>query len=210
MTDKPEFELLVEIAKLLNKHSPEFSKSLAELLSSPKFIEHLVSVLSSTNTITSKGITQQIKPTASNQRLKKPRSSLIKKAKTSQKKESESAKGSLPASVSYPSFLKELEKTDPEKSALLVNLYHSLINRTLLPTLQDIRNFTSDTGLSTIKATSRNKAIIPLVKDLLSLNIEELKTKLDALMPVLPQNDRSFEAWANIILDKERQTKQED
>ncbi|MEH2047183.1 hypothetical protein [Nostoc sp.] len=210
MTDQPEFELLIEIPKLLKKHSPEFSKSLAELLSSPKFIEHLVSVLSSRNTISSTGITQQIKPTASNQRLKRPRSSLTKKAKTSQKKESQSAKDSLPASVSYPLFLKELEKTDPEKSALLVKLYYSLINKTLLPTLQDIRNFASDTGLSTIKATSRNKAIIPLVRDLLSLNIEQLKTKLDGLMPVLPEDDRSLEAWANIILDKERQTKQED
>ncbi|MEH2301847.1 MAG: hypothetical protein V7K88_23390 [Nostoc sp.] len=80
----------------------------------------------------------------------------------------------------------------------------------ILPNLQDIRNFASDTGLSTIKATSRNKAIIPLIKDLLSLNIEQLKTKLDGLIPVLPQDDRSLEAWANIILDKERQTKQED
>ncbi|MCF2145419.1 hypothetical protein IQ276_002915 [Desmonostoc muscorum LEGE 12446] len=210
MTDQPEFELLIEIAKLLNKHSPEFSKSLAELLSSPKFIEHLVSVLSSTNTISSTGITQQIKPTPSNQSLKTPRSSLTKKAKISQKKESQSARGSLPASVSYPSFLKELEKTDLDKSVLLVKLYHSLMDKTLLPTLQDIRNFASDIGLSTIKATSRNKAIIHLVKDLLSLNIEQLKTKLDGLMPVLPQDDRSLEAWANIILDKERQTKQED
>ncbi|MEH1914933.1 hypothetical protein [Nostoc sp.] len=210
MTNQPEFELLIEIAKLLKKHSPEFSKSLAELLSSPKFIEHLVSVLSSTNTISSTGITQQIKPTTSNQRLKKPRSSLTKKAKTSQKKESQSAKSGLSASVSYPLFLKELETTDPEKSALLIKLYYSLINKTLLPTLQDIRNFASDTGLSTIKATSRNKAIIPFVRDLLSLNIEQLKTKLDGLMPVLPEDDRSLEAWANIILDKERQTKQED
>ncbi|MFH7029058.1 MAG: hypothetical protein ACHBN1_27620 [Heteroscytonema crispum UTEX LB 1556] len=84
------------------------------------------------------------------------------------------------------------------------------MDKTLLPTLQDIRNFSSDTGIPAIKATSRNRAIISLVKALLPLNVEELKTKLDAAMPASPQDDRSLEAWANIILDKERRIKQED
>lgn len=210
MTDKPELELLIEIAKLLKKYSPELSESIAKQLSSPELVKRLVSVLSTIDKIPQTVLTQEIQPAASNQSLKKSYSSLTKGARKSGKKESHSAKGKQTRSNSYPSFLNELEKTEPDKSALLVKFYDGLMDRTFLATLQEMRNFSSDTGLPPVKATSRNKAIIPLIKALSGLTVEQLKTTLDAVIPVLRQDDRSLEAWANIILDKERRTKQED
>lgn len=181
MKEQPEFELLIEIAKLLNKYGTETFDSLANYLSLPESSERLVSILSQSARAYYIAENEKNQKVVGNLRPRNFRSSLI-----------------------------ELEKTDPEKSALLVEFYDSLIANNLLPTMQSIRAFASDMGLQPIKATSRNKAIIPLVKALMPLPVKKFKKKLDAMKPVSTKNDRSLEGWASIILDKEQRTKREE
>jgi hypothetical protein len=207
VTDKLDYELLIELSKLLKKYHPELSKSLAENLSSPEFIERLVSVLYPAAKIPQTSIAQENKPEAGKQSLKNSRSSLRKGAKTGRKKNYQSTSGNRTQKSSHPSFLVNLEKTEPEKAVLLIKFYDKLMDKTCLPTLANIRTFASKIGVQPIKSTSRSKAILPLVKALLPLSLEELKTKLDTVMPGLTQDDRSLEGWANIILDKEHRSK---
>lgn len=179
MTNKPEFELLVEITKLLKKYGPETFENLAGNLSTPEFSERLVSILSTTAR------------TARTVRTKEPESPEQKRA-----------------TRDFRSSLVILEKTEQEKSALLVKFYDDLMAQTVLPTLREIRAFTSDTGLPPVRATSRDKAIVPFLKTLLPLSLDELKSKLSTIRPVSTKDDRSLEGWSNIILDRERRMKE--
>lgn len=175
MSDKPEFELLIEIAKLLKKYGPEAFESLAQGLSSPEFSERLASILTASARI---GRSEQKK--AESKRMTKDfRLSVI-----------------------------ELGETEPEKSALLLTLYDSLMAKTLLPTLREIQIYVSDMGLPPVKVTTRDKTIVPLIKTLMNLPINELKDKLSVIKPVSTQDDRSLEGWSNIILDKAQKANQ--
>jgi hypothetical protein len=122
-------------------------------------------------------------------------------------KESETAKERSPRD--FRSSLVTVGKTEPEKSDLLVKFYDGLTAKTVLPTLRDIQAFVSDMGLPPLKATARDKAIVPLTKALLPLSLEVLKARLAEVKSVSNQDDRSLEGWSNIILDKERRKKQE-
>lgn len=208
MKEQPDYELFIEIARLLKKYNPELSKNLADHLSSSEFIERLVSVLHPVEeNLSITASTQAIQSTAGNKRLRKSRTSVAKGTKKTHKKDNSSAAGNQRRKSSPPLSLIELEKTDPEKSALLIKFYNGLMDKTFLPTLGDIRTFASNTELPPIKADARSRAIPPLVKALLPLPVDKLKTKLDSVMPMIIQDDRSLEGWANIILDKEQRTK---
>lgn len=178
MSDKPELELLIEVAKLLKKYGPDAFEKLAENLSSPEFSEKLTAVLSTTARI-ARSVKKDVLLSEGKQTPRDFRSSLV-----------------------------ALAKTEPEKSDLLLKFYDGLTAKTLLPTLRDIRSFVSDMGLPSLKATARDKAIVPFVKSFLPLNIEEIRAKLARINPVSSSSDRSLEGWSNIILDKERRTKQ--
>ena len=179
MIDQSSDELLIEVAELLKKYNPELSESIAKHLSSPKFVRHLVSILST-------------------------------KSKVYQKEQKTTGKLSAvrPHRRGLRQSLLELEETEPEKSSILVKFYDKLKDKSLLPEMQDIRKFASDKELPKIKANSRRDAINPLVKSLVPLSIKELKAKLNEIMPVSIQDDRSLEGWADIILNTQQRMKQ--
>lgn len=179
MNNKPEFELLIDIAKLLKKYGPDTFESLAQNLSSPKFSELLGSILLAAAKATRKVQT--------------------KKAGTIETKR---------GSGSFRSSLIALEKKDHNKAELLVKFYDDLMSKAILPTLRDIQAFASDNGLPAVKATARDKAIVPFIKALLPLHFDELKSRLLKIRPVSSKDDRSLEGWSNIILDKERRIRE--
>ncbi len=181
MSNRPEFELLSEIARLLKKYGPETFESLAENLSSPEFSECLVSVLATAAKV---GRTARAKEVETAEQRRSPRD--------------------------FRSSLVAIGATEPEKSELLVKFYDGLTAKTFLPTLRDVQTFASDTGLPPVKAKARHKAIVPLIKALLPLSLEDVKAKLSAVKPVSTQDDRSLEGWSNIILDRERRAKQKE
>ncbi|MBI1927970.1 hypothetical protein HYR99_27475 [Candidatus Poribacteria bacterium] len=180
MSERSEFELLMEIAKLLKKYGPDTFEKLASVLSSRDFSEHLASVLSS----------------------------LAKESRSAQRRKTSLA-DSTRAPRDFRSSLIQMKESEPDKSALLLKLYDDLTAKAVLPTLRDIHAFASDAGLPPIKANSRNKAIVPLLKMLMVLPLDELQLKLSAIESASMRDDRSLEGWSNIILDKERRMRSE-
>jgi hypothetical protein len=179
--DQSSDELLIEVAELLKKYNPELSESIAKHLSSPEFVKRLVSILSTKS--------QQHK------KKRKPEEKLSAVKRTQR---------------GLRESLLQLEETEPEKSAILVKFYDELKDKSLLPEMQDIRKFSSDKGLPKIKVNSRRDAINPLVKSLLRLSVKEIKAKLNEIMPISIQDDRSLEGWADIILNKHQHTKEDE
>lgn len=60
---------------------------------------------------------------------------------------------------------------------------------------------------SVLTATSRDKALLPLVKDLITRPSGELSTILKTVALHEYEGDRTLEGWAGVILDKERRNR---
>jgi hypothetical protein len=92
-------------------------------------------------------------------------------------------------------------ESEPKRNVLLLQLYEDLMSKTLLPTLRDAKTFAQDNGLSVIKVTSREKAIVALVKAFLLLSPASVENYFIKIQPVTSKDDRSLEGWSNIILN---------
>ena len=209
MINKLRDELLIEIAELIEKYNPEFAASVAEHLSSQEFLDRLTPVLSPKAKTSQTVMTQGTRSVEDNQCPKSSRTSSIKGDRTARKKDNPSSVGNQHPKKPRPLLLVKLEKTEPEKSAILGKFYDSLMSKKILPNLEALRTFALNIGLPPIKASSHSRAISPLIKALSPFPVEELKTKLNVVMPMATQDDRSLEGWANIILDKEQRTKRD-
>lgn len=202
MTDKKDITLLLEIAKLIKDYAPELSERIVEALSSQELRERLIATLSKSKEKSPVNAASDVK-SAKKKQSKTKFASPRKNSKRFNQKQNASILKKHNKNT-YPRFLNDLDEVEPDKYALLVKFYDNLIDGTILSTLQEIRDFASNAGLPTIKATSRNRAINSFIKDLMLLNIDELNKKLETVMPIAFPDDRSFEAWANIILDQEQ------
>jgi hypothetical protein len=177
MNNKNEFDLLSEIAKLVKKYGPETFERLAAQVSRPEFHQQLADILSAT----------------------------AKVSRSSQSdKDISKAKESL---QTFRTTLVELEKMQPDKGSILLQLYDGLITKMFLPTVRDIQAFVTDNGLPPLKATSRDKAIVPFIKVFLSMPSEEVKEYLKRIQPSADTDDRSLAGWSNIIFGKEGRAK---
>jgi hypothetical protein len=87
---------------------------------------------------------------------------------------------------------------DSEKGTLLMNLYDGLRSEALLPTLKDMQNFALDNGLPFLRATSREKAIIPFVKAFIPMSFQEARDYITRIQPTASSDGR-LEGWSNII-----------
>ena len=175
MSESPELELLTDITRLLKKYGVETFEGLAQMLSSPDFSALLSTILS--------GVA---------------RTSRIAGAGPGIKKKREQSRGD------FRSSLVALGESEPKKSELLVQFYDGLKAKAYLPTLRDLRGFAADAGLPTLKATTRDNAIGPLVRGLVPLGLSELEAMLSTMRPASDRTDRSLEGWSNIILDRHR------
>jgi len=172
MIERRELELLVDIAKLLKKHGPDAFQALASSLASPSSTQDLIEILRGTARIVEN-------LTTSNQQLA--------------------------ARMAPRSILRELasiEPTDPQKHRLLTHLYQDLQNKSVLPTLRELKNFAGDCGLPMPKADARQKALGPFIRSLSRLPTSELKKKILAI-EAYSRNDNELERWSGIILGKD-------
>ncbi len=101
--------------------------------------------------------------------------------------------------------LDKLQDLEPDKYALLSRFWESLIAGNILPSLGDLRDFASTIGLPSVKATSRAKAIGPLISALSVMPVDSLRERLSRVFIEGTGNDRSLESWSNLILDKDQQ-----
>lgn len=174
MSDRPELELLQDLAKLLRKHGPDVFEGLARLFEKPEFVEHLRQILLVGAKAARQGGVMQTHSRTQKLSLHDYRLSLLEK-----------------------------EQLGSEKSALVVRLYDGLMAKTLLPTRQELRVFAESFGLQIPNSPSRPKAIVEIIEGLRQLPLEELRPIISRLQPATGASDRSLENWARIIFDKE-------
>ena len=173
MTNEKEYDLLIDIIKLIKKYGFETFEDLAKELSSPSIQEKLPEILSKT--------VKSVKKYP----IKQPRS----------KKTTDSPR-------SFRAKLSKLKETEPEKGRILLNFYDDLLSKRCLPNVRDIENFISDAGLRPLTAKARQNAIIPFLKQLVLFEVTEIEKLLINVPPLVKDNDRSLAGWSDIILKK--------
>lgn len=97
--------------------------------------------------------------------------------------------------------LLELTQKQPEKGQILVDFYNGLNDKKYLQSLRDIREFADELKLPTVKATSRERAVGPLMRDLMNLPVSDLKVVFKEINEFdSKNNDRSLAGWSKLIL----------
>jgi hypothetical protein len=99
-------------------------------------------------------------------------------------------------------WLSALREREPVKGALIGDFYDAVVSRQVLPTLGELRRFASDNGLGPVNATSRDKAVGPLVRALASRSEEEIRSFMARIAEVGKGGDRTLQGWADLILRK--------
>lgn len=175
MSGEREYELLIDIAKLLRKHGPDAFDDLANKISTPEFSAQLATVLTAA--------------ASSGRSLK------------SEGKRGSHGKGTR---RDLTAQLAALAETEPDKAAMLREFYDGLMAKYLLPTLREVRAFASDNGLPVPTATARPQVAASLLLSLVPLPLTEVQAKLNTLPPKADADDRSLQRWNDLILDKNR------
>ena len=97
--------------------------------------------------------------------------------------------------------LNEFRNSDSQKHSVLAEMRELLVNKKVLVTMSELRRFSHTYGFSIGSATSRNKAIPPLLRSISDLETKEISDLIDTLIQVEP-NDRSLERWRDLIVKK--------
>ena len=104
-------------------------------------------------------------------------------------------------------LLQRIEKTDTEKANILRQFHQSLARKMILPTLKDIRHFAEDGGLQPIKATGRDKAILPLLRGLEAVPLDRISHMVSKGPHFEAKGERTLEGWTKVILgDRNKDT----
>ena len=151
MMKQKEYELLADIAKLLNKYGASNFESLASLMSSPQITQSLIEILRVAANVHSAEF-------ASNSR-------------TEGKKITRSILDELTS----------IKDVDNRKYSLLTELYQALKEKRTLATLRELKSFVEDRGLPAIQANAWQKAINPFVRSLIDMPTGELEEKLKGI-----------------------------
>jgi hypothetical protein len=172
--DTKPLELLGEIAKLLKKYSKETFYELATILRDPNFSNQIADSLEY----------------IANKHIKKTRTQKHLSAEEERLK--------------FREMLIVLGKSEPEKSKILLFMFDSLHDKTILPSFRELINFISDLGLPIPKSKSRSKVIISFIKHYINLPLKEIQLlnfPSDQRQTV-EDSDRSLEGWGKVILDR--------
>ena len=176
MTQVDKFALLKDLASLLKKHGPTAFTELAEFLRNPAAVTELISILETSAAAGRRvGITRPYG-----------------------KSESQGTKGIVKR------LLADISDKEPEKAKLLSAFYAMLSTKRVLPTMRNFRSFADDSGLKSVTASSRDRAIPPLLQDLATRSVEDIHVILQRINPVDTQGDRTLEGWTEVILGQRR------
>jgi hypothetical protein len=97
--------------------------------------------------------------------------------------------------------LTSIKESEPEKYKLLSKFREDLLDGRLLPTMRDLRAFAVEVGLPELSQSSRQKAVAPVIRSLMSLPLDDVRAIIQAIA-TYDSHDRDLEGWSNIILDK--------
>ena len=95
--------------------------------------------------------------------------------------------------------LNDLRMSDPRKHAIVAEIRHQLISRSILPSMDELRRFARMHDISIGKASSRNAAIAPLLRSLSQLSTPEIELLRDSVIQS-EVNDRSLDKWRDVIV----------
>lgn len=171
MSINKEFQLLSDLARLLDRYGVNVFESLARQLAEPELSRCLIEVLSC-----SPGVIDKARDRSS----KVPRTSFHGKMRET---------------------LRTLGESEPERAKVLGQFYESLIVKEILPSLRDLKRFSYEAGLPSIKAKSRDKAIIPFMRSLMMLPLNQIESAWNQVELIDEASDRSLEGWSKIILE---------
>ena len=176
MTQSDKFVLLRDLASLLNKHGPTAFTELADFLRNPAAVTDLISILETSGAAGRRaGI---IRP--------------------SEKGKSQGTKENV------KHLLADINAKDPEKAKLLSTFYDMLSTKRVLATLRELKGFADDNGLRPVTASSRAKAIPPLLRELATTSMEQIHVTLQRARSAATQGDRTLEGWTDVILGQRR------
>ena len=176
MTQSDKFALLKDLASLLKKHGPTAFTELADFLRNPAAVTELIFILETSGVVGRRaGITRPFGKGAS-----------------------QGTKGIVKR------LLADINDKDSEKAKLLSTFYGMLSTKRILPTMRDLRAFADDSGLRPVTASSRDRALSPLLQDLATRSVEKINVILKRIRPVDMQGDRTLEGWTDVILGKRR------
>ncbi|MBI5826895.1 MAG: hypothetical protein HZB22_04125 [Deltaproteobacteria bacterium] len=174
MNESRRFDLLSDLARLIKKHGIDAFAELANYLSHPEAIEHLITIIEGT--------------------FKAGQSASIDKDRGAQ---------GAGRGTGVKRLIDDLEKSDPQKAEIISAFYHTLLAKNALPSIKEMRDFSIDTGLKPVHAKSRDKAIFPLLKDIAARPLNEVKDIIGRISLRGIGDDRTLEGWAKVILNKE-------
>ena len=97
-------------------------------------------------------------------------------------------------------LLQRVEKIDTEKANILRQFHQNLVTKMILPTLRDMRHFAEDSGLQPIKATGRDKAILPLLRALEAVPVDRISYMVSEVPQFEAKGGRTLEGWTEVIL----------
>lgn len=110
-------------------------------------------------------------------------------------------KGTSRVRKSIRGEISELCKKQPEKGQLLIDFYDGLIAKRYLPHLRDLRHFAAEFDLPEITATSRARAVAPLIRELCKIPVRDLEDIFTTISRVEQSSeDRSLAGWSELIL----------
>ncbi|MDE2668022.1 MAG: hypothetical protein OXI51_00010 [Chloroflexota bacterium] len=95
--------------------------------------------------------------------------------------------------------LKELRLSDPEKHIVVTEIRRQLLNRTILPSMDELRRFAMMHGLSIGKASSRTAAIAPFLRSLAQLSTPEIVSLRESIGQS-GVGERSLDRWREVIV----------
>ncbi len=176
MSEAKEIELLADIARLLKKYGADSFEALSKNFKDGRLLNDLLAILDAS-------------------------------AKTGRRSSGKSGTKISPEKKKKGiiELLKHIEKADPEKANLLRQLHQNLVGKIIMPTLKDIRHFAEDNGLQPIKATGRDKAILPLLRDLAAISPDRVSHMVSKVPHREAEEGRTLEGWAGIILGNRSQ-----
>ena len=121
------------------------------------------------------------------------------KASVGKKQTSESSK--------HSQILAELQVNDPEKFGILDEFRRGVLARRLMPEASQLREFALQCGIKSPSRTTRERATNQLLRFLIGLSINELRTRL-ANIPQKRDSGEEYRRWVNFILRSDSTGKQ--
>ncbi len=174
MITRQQKELLIDLAKLFDKYGTKPFEELADLLSSPETIQLWENFLRESSLAARTAGFEQ-----GGKRQRRPRHAI-------------------------KSELERIKSEDPEKHQALTRFHNTLLSKTVLPRLGDIRNFAQNHGLPMITAKSRERAIGPLLQSMIQLDTDSINKITESLPHSHTESFNDLEGWSDIIMDKKR------